>query len=49
VGEVDEIHHPEHQRQPGRDQEQDHAELQAVENLDDEEGDGHVLHGAFPD
>ena len=38
---VDEVHHAEHQRQPCGDQEQQHAELQAVQGLDDEEGDGH--------
>jgi hypothetical protein len=31
--EVDEVHHPEHQRQPRRDQEQQDAELQAVQDL----------------
>ena len=41
VREVDEIHHPEHERQPGRDQEQDDPELQPVEGLDEEEGGGH--------
>ena len=38
---IDEVHHAEHQRQPRGDQEQQHAELQAVERLDDEEGEGH--------
>ena len=41
VREVDEVHHAEHEREPGRDQEQQHAELQAVQGLDDEEGGGH--------
>jgi hypothetical protein len=36
VREVDEVHHPEHQRQPGRDQEQQHPELQPVEDLYEE-------------
>ena len=35
--EIDEIHHAEHQRQPGRDQEQQDAELQAVQDLDQQE------------
>ena len=37
VGEVDEVHHAEHQRQAGRDQEQQDAELQAVQRLDQEQ------------
>ena len=41
VGEVDEIHHPEHQREPGRHEEQQDAELQPVEQLDDEQRGGH--------
>src|SRR5258708_36275257 len=39
--EIDEVHHAEHERQARRDQEQQHAELQAIECLDDEEGEGH--------
>ena len=38
MGEIDEVHHAEHQRQPGGDQEQDEAELQAVQDLDEERG-----------
>ena len=34
---VDEVHHAEHERQPGRDQKQQHAELKAVERLNDQE------------
>src|SRR4051812_14039753 len=41
---VDEVHHAEDERQAGRDQEQQYAELQAVECLDDEEGDAHAVH-----
>ena len=37
VGEIDEIHDAENQRQAGRDQEQKDAELQSVEDLDEEE------------
>ena len=43
VGKVDEVHHAEHQREPCRDQEQKDAELQPVEGLNHEEGDGHGL------
>ena len=43
MGEVDEVHHAEHQRQAGRDQEQQDAELQPVEGLDHEKGGGHGL------
>ena len=42
VREVDEIHHPEHQRQPRRDQKQQDAELQPVEKLNDKERKGHI-------
>src|SRR5205085_12360448 len=35
--EVDEIHDPEHQRQAGREQEQQQAELQSVQELFDDE------------
>ena len=35
--EVDEVHHAEDQRQSGRDEEQDEAELQTVQDLDEEE------------
>jgi hypothetical protein len=41
VREVDEIHHPEHQRQARRNQKQKYAELQTVEDLNYEEGTGH--------
>jgi hypothetical protein len=41
---VDEVHHAEDERQPGRDQEQQDAELQAVQDLDDEEAGGHGSH-----
>jgi hypothetical protein len=41
VREVDEIHHPEHQRQACRNQKQKHAELQTVEDLNYEKGAGH--------
>ncbi len=37
VRQVDEVHHPEHEREPRRDQEQDDPELQAVERLDQDE------------
>ena len=37
VRQIDEVHHAEHQRQAGRDQEQQNAELDAVEDLDEEE------------
>jgi len=43
VGEIDEIHHAEHQRQPRRHQKQQHAELQPVEELDDEQRGGHAV------
>jgi hypothetical protein len=41
VRQVDEVHHAEHQGEPGRDQEQQHAELKPVEDLDHEQGGGH--------
>ena len=41
VGEVDEVHDAEDQRQPGRHQEQHHAELQPVEALLDDEQPAH--------
>ncbi len=41
MGEVDKVHHAEHQRQAGGDQEQDQSKLQSVEDLDQEEGEGH--------
>ena len=37
VRQIDEIHHAEHQREAGRDQEQKNAELQSVQDLDEEE------------
>ncbi len=37
VGEVDQVHDPEHEGQAGRHEEEHDAELQAVEALDDEE------------
>jgi hypothetical protein len=40
VREVDEIHDPEHQCQPGRQQEQQQAELQSIQALLDEESHG---------
>jgi hypothetical protein len=43
VGEIDEIHHPEHERKPGRDQEEQDAELEPVQNLDDNEPRGHYI------
>src|SRR5271166_3808557 len=48
VREIDEIHHAEHQRKSGRDQEQEDAELQAVEDLHNEESGAHAsLHRTF--
>ena len=41
VRQVDDVHDPEHQRQPRRNQEQQHAELQPIENLNHEQGSGH--------
>src|SRR6185295_3399098 len=41
VREVDEVHHPEHERKPGRDQEEQDAKLEPVQNLDDNEPGGH--------
>jgi len=41
--EVDEVHDPEDEREPGRDQEQRHAELEPVERLLDKEEEGHRL------
>ena len=38
---VDEIHHPEHQRQPRRDQEQQHPELQPVQPLHQKQAETH--------
>src|SRR4029077_8793674 len=38
---IDEIHHAEHERQAGCDQEQKNAELQAVEDLDQKKRGGH--------
>jgi len=43
MGEIDEIHHAEHQRKAGCDQEQKDAELQPVEGLNHEKGGGHGL------
>ena len=43
VRQVDEVHHAEHQREAGRDQEQQDAELQPVEDLNDEKGSGHGI------
>ena len=43
VRQVDEVHHTEHQRQAGCNQEQKNAELQAVEDLDQKERGGHGL------
>ncbi len=42
VRQVDEIHDAEHQRQAGRQQEQQEPELQAVEDLFDEEQHGRL-------
>ena len=42
VCEIHEIHDPEHQRQAGGQQEQQNAELQAVQYLREKEADGHV-------
>jgi hypothetical protein len=42
VGEVDDVHDTEHEREPGRHQEEGDAELEAVEGLLEEEG-GHPL------
>jgi len=42
VRQIDEIHDAEHQRQPGRQQEQQQAELQPVQRLFDEN-----QHGSF--
>ncbi len=39
--EVDEVHHPEHEGEAGRDQKQQHPKLKAVENLNDEKRGGH--------
>jgi hypothetical protein len=47
VGEVDEAHHPEHQRQPGGNQEQHHAVLQAVQALDQEQRQGQGILARF--
>src|SRR4051812_17962669 len=44
---IDEVHHTEHERQPGGDQKQQHAELQAVECLHEEEGEGHYSSCCF--
>src|SRR3984893_4904223 len=43
VGEIDEIHHAETEREPRRNQKQQDSELEAVENLDDEESSIHAL------
>jgi hypothetical protein len=43
VGEIEEIHHAENEREPRRNQKQQDSELEAVENLDDEES---SIHGA---
>ena len=40
---VDDAHDAEDQRQPGGDEEQQQAVLQAVEQLDEEEGEIHLL------
>ncbi len=48
VREIDEVHHAEHKRQPGRDQEQDHAELKPVQHLDDKERGGHYARRLHP-
>jgi hypothetical protein len=37
VSEIDEIHHAEDQREARRDQKQENAELQSVQDLDEEE------------
>ena len=37
VRQIDEVHHPEHERQPGRDEKQQDTELHAVEGLQEEE------------
>ncbi len=41
VRQIDEVHHPEHQREARCDQEQKNSELQPVEDLDGEKGGGH--------
>ena len=42
VRQIDEIHDAKHQRRPGGDQEEKHAELQAVQSLDEKEAERHV-------
>src|SRR4029079_9682656 len=42
VREVDEVHDAEHERQPRRHQKQRHAELQAVQELLEDEGEVHA-------
>ena len=37
MGEVDQVHDPEDERQPGGQEEEHDAELEAVQNLDEEE------------
>src|SRR5262249_43558637 len=43
VGEIDEIHHAENERETRRNQKQQNSELEAVESLDDEESRIHPL------
>jgi hypothetical protein len=35
VGQVDEVHHPENERQPGGNQKKQYAELQPIQDLND--------------
>ena len=48
VREVDEIHHPKHQRKPGGDQKEKDAELQAVKHLNDQERSVHAFMHRLP-
>src|SRR5262249_13234494 len=47
VREVDEVHHPEHERESGRDQEEQDAELEPVQDLDDNKPRGHYTSPAL--
>jgi hypothetical protein len=49
VGEIDEVHDAEHQRQPGGHQEQEDAELQPVQGLQDEEVEHRCFTLSLPD
>src|SRR3974390_2816925 len=42
VREVDEVQHAEQEGKPGRDEKEQHAELEPVEDLDEEEAGGHA-------